>query len=372
MKKISFLLCITCILCYLSTFCKPLFGQTKNVSGASRQVELNEVWRVADKDKNYDFYLKSPQKIITATDESLIIFDSQRILRFSSSGKFLGCLFKRGSGPGEYNSMIDIKFSGKRMYAFTFQPYKVLEADMEGTYIKEYRLDSNVRIQKIVAMEKNKFYFFRGIPKSIRNLKSGPFERQMELVWSLLKGGSESAGYERTEQVFPEKWYVIKHRGMRVGVLEPINHVFDGNDKLFLSNTREYLIKIVSLSEKKVVGTIKRKYKSVPYKLEEPEEDKEFSKIAPEYFCDIQDIFLNKEQLWVLTSTRDERKGWLVDIFNLNGRFLESVFLDIPGKTTIYKINADPIAIHDSTFISIEETEQGDKELAKYKIRETG
>jgi hypothetical protein len=136
----------------------------------------------------------------------------------------------------------------------------------------------------------------------------------------------------------------------------------DGN-RLYVSHTRDYLIEALDLNKGQVAVRFKRKYPSVKYKERGWEENyyKKFGAPKIKYEIDISGLFINKDSLWVKTSTSDKEKGDLFDVFDSQGRFIDNFYLGA-GRTLL-----NPYG--DTAFI-LEKDKAENYLLIKYKIRE--
>ena len=58
----------------------------------------------------------------------------------------------------------------------------------------------------------------------------------------------------------------------------------------------------------------------------------------PKFFNDISALYIVNDKLWVRTSTRDEEKGYLIDVFEFDGRFIDSFYLktEVRGIISTY------------------------------------
>jgi WD40 repeat protein len=127
------------------------------------------------------------------------------------------------------------------------------------------------------------------------------------------------------------------------------------------SHSSEYMIRIVDIEQSKVIRTFTRKYPRVKH----PENDfeKEFNKNfnAPkmEYEPDVRGMKLSAGRIWVSTSTMDQKKGDLWDVFSIDGKFLDSLYLG-PGRDLL---KVDP----DTIFVS-EKNPDETISVVKYKI----
>ncbi len=125
------------------------------------------------------------------------------------------------------------------------------------------------------------------------------------------------------------------------------------NKFLFISNTEDYLVKLYDMDSNKNLRSFKRKYKRV-----KPPKDYRWGGIysrdgtrmgppPPKYFTDLSAFYIVNDKLWVRTSTRDDVKGYLIDVFEFDGRFVDSFFLktDLRG---IISTHVDSIFIRET------------------------
>jgi hypothetical protein len=103
-----------------------------------------------------------------------------------------------------------------------------------------------------------------------------------------------------------------------------------GDDRFVLAHTPEYLIKIFDAKTQKVICQFKREYKRVP----RPSQSQGGisgsggpSAERPKYMNDISDLHIVKDKILAQTSTVDPRKGILFDVFDMEGRYIDSFYL---------------------------------------------
>jgi len=124
------------------------------------------------------------------------------------------------------------------------------------------------------------------------------------------------------------------------------------NKFLFIANTEEYLVKLYDIESHKILRSFKRKYKRV-----KPPKDYRWGGIysrdgkrlgppPPKFINDISALYIVNDKLWVQTSTRDEAKGYLIDVFEFDGRFVDSFYLKTNGR--IISSHGDSIFIRES------------------------
>ena len=103
-----------------------------NLSKIARSVRYVEL------ESTPDSYLSAVTKAIFL-DDQIIVLDEQsnKLLRFSSEGKFLGTIGAGGRGPGEYVrvTQLEVNQINKTIYVFDISQGKVLKFNLDGTFI---------------------------------------------------------------------------------------------------------------------------------------------------------------------------------------------------------------------------------------------
>ena len=95
--------------------------------------------------------------------------------------------------------------------------------------------------------------------------------------------------------------------------------------------------------------------------LREVEFMKKYNNPKKKYKEDIKNLYLNQNSLWVETSTKDDDKGIMIDVFNPEGKFTDNFFLNL---------NGDLISVHNN-YIFVRETDEDENWVVKeYKIVE--
>jgi len=134
------------------------------------------------------------------------------------------------------------------------------------------------------------------------------------------------------------------------------------DEHICVCHTTEYLIKVLALNEGNVIRHFRREYSRVSNALtdEELERNQRFNIPNKKYKNDIVRLFQNQDFLWVQTSTQDELKGTLFDIFNNDGIYIDNFYLKVIG--TIMTI------IQDSVYVK-ETDSSGNIQIVKYNFK---
>lgn len=369
--RILFFVCMICI--------APLLVGTEELSvienlngpvnkSAGRIVKLTEVMRISGEHDN--FFFKRPSKIQIAPDDSIFLIDKKQFLRFDKSGRFLGNLHKVGEGPGETAYIRDYFFSKKGILIFSSRPPKIIETDLAGHLLKEYRIENKMGFKRTIGLYNGRYWSaFSGYFDSGKKA-TGIADIKLKLGWETIDGKADN-----TNLVFTEKAYFSKRtigNGVRTtgGILVPAIFAMDRNGNIFVSDSREYSIKRVSLEKEKIVGKFTRKYPRVPYREETDKKGKRSKSLAPppKFFNDIQKLLFHKESLWILTSSIVKGKGIMVDVFSKDGQYTDSFFLDLPQVDTIVDLKLKSIAVNEDYLITVEKDEEENPYLIKYVL----
>jgi len=324
---------------------------------AVRVLKLQEVFRITE--KSDDFYFKSPRNLKVDSEGSFFLIDENQILKFSSDGRFLKNLFKKGQGPGEISSRSHSRLSYFLLKndIFLYDPTgsKIIHIDGDGNLIEEVKIEVSL-LSELYGPANEGFIFTDEAPSPMG--KSGFHDVDMSIIW-ISRDGSSS----RKVMVFPKELYMDKNFAMDwapfYGLLE------SEAQKLFICHTSEYKIVIADLGKGQVIKEFNRKYRRAKYVMTERQKQfYERSKIKlPErkYKNDILGLFLNKGNLWVKTSKSDKKKGMLIDVFNKEGKYVDNFYLNLEGSL---------MATH-GDFIFVKEADEDENiQIVKYKIIE--
>jgi len=324
---------------------------------AGRVLQLEEVFRITD--ESGDFYFSAPVNLKVDSEGNFFIIDENQILKFSADGKFLKNLFKKGQGPGEistrYHWGLSYFLLNDEIILHDSDGNKIIRMDDEGNLIEEIKLKTT-RLQKMYGPTDQGFIFMNESPANI-----GPTGfRDVDMSIILVpKDGNTS----RTIMIFPKKIYSGKNFGMD---WDKFFALFDSkNQQIFVSHTGEYKIVSADLNTGQVIKSFNRKYSRAKYVI--PEGLKKFYEKSnikrPErkYENDILGLFFHKNHLWVKTSTKDEKKGVLFDVFSREGKYIDSFHLDLKGEL---------MAVQEDCIFVSEKDEVENIQIVKYKIIE--
>lgn len=307
-----------------------------------RVVELKEVMSIDDVGSNYFF--KYPHDLKVAPDGSIFVSDREQLLQFGREGNFLWNYFKKGQGPEEMQGVSNYFFSDNHIIVFDGRLKKILWYTLGGKFIKEFRIHE-LPIFSTLQHFHNNIYYFMGSRMPSTKGKATVIDVQYDLISAI--EGSQKVEKLRT---FPVESFAITSggSGAMASIAEMITVPYD--KYLVICHTQNYLMKIYDLESNKIIRLFKREYDRVRV----PKGRKVGGTIwvggktygAPrDYLNDITKIFVYKDLLWVMTSTTIEKKGVLIDVFNFEGRYIDSFYLKTPGKIDPIFIGYTPMTI---------------------------
>jgi hypothetical protein len=145
---------------------------------------------------------------------------------------------------------------------------------------------------------------------------------------------------------------------------DPFDMVLDEKTGyLYVSCARDYMIHVLDLNKGEVIRSFNRKYEKVCYEMSESEKDftKKFNAPKKKYEEDIERLHLYKGLLWVETSTKDEKQGIMIDVFNDEGQFLDNFYLACDGSL---------MSVRDNFIFVSKSDEEGNYIIKKYIIED--
>jgi hypothetical protein len=320
---------------------------------AGRVLKLQEIWRITD--EGGQFYFKYPTELRMSSDGHIFLADENELLKFTPEGKFIKNLFKKGQGPGEIKSDFAYFLHDNEIYIYDFMALKMIRTDLNGEFIKQVRIESGPY---------NGFYgVFKDWLIFLKDVFPPPAERKSKLQYMpcAIRLVSEDGKIEKECYMFQRQMF-FQPNGFTSWTRWASILSEDGN-RLYVSHTRDYLIETLDLNKGQVINRFKRVYPSVKYKERGWEKNfyKKFNAPKIRYEIDIAGLFINKDSLWVRTSTSNKGKGALFDVFDAKGRFIDNFYLGA-GRTLL-----NPYG--DTVFV-LEKDQAENYRLIKYKIME--
>ena len=322
---------------------------------AGRVLALSEAWRVSD--ESGEFYFKHPRNLRVADDGPIFLADDAQLLKFSPDGEFLENLYKKGQGPGEIEDFFIYDLYDGQLFIQDLNSLRFWRADLDGVF------------QEHISLSSKDFRNFSGaLPDSFLFVqttlhppaeKTGGLMETPETVVSHARDGS----YLRDIVTFKRQMFLAPG----VARLWDFSTITLSPDRklLYAFHGRDYLVEVVDIASGAIVKRFRRLYPKVPYAERgwEPNFRKKYGAPKIEFESDIINLHPAGKHLWVETSTIDKTKGKLFDVFDEEGRFIDSFHLG-PGRRLL--------AVLDGHIFCQKNNEDETISIVKYKIDKEG
>lgn len=290
---------------------------------AGRVISLEEVMRIEDKGE--DFYLKAVYGLAVGRDGSVFVQDEQKqLLRFDPNGRFIGNLLKLGQGPGELTGLISFLVLDNQVSLFG-NPRNVVVLDFQGHLIQEVPLNEIAgSLTDFIACTPAFFLFNRS--RYLGPMKGdGWTDISNEILQVSRKDGKAEILADFPIPAYAKAAPSGKSDFRMSGVLRTVSL---DEATLGVSHSAEYMVKVFDLKNREVTAAFKRSYKRIK-KLSGGgvRGTRNASFDPPEFEYDISRIHSVDGRFWIQTSTADEGKGVLFDVFDKAGRYIDCFFL---------------------------------------------
>jgi hypothetical protein len=349
---VSFLIAVTMLLFSAVVFAQVVENPAKpKAKNAGRILQLTEVWKITD--AGGEFFLKYPHNLQFVEDGSIFLAEAGQFLRFSPEGKFLKNLFNNGQGPGEIEDEFSYYIHGRDLFIQDMNSQRFWRADFNGVFQEQISL-ANKNYNDFVGVVPDGFLFLKMVWPPLSE-RTGKLMAVLHTVALVARDGSERrdvATFKPRRFLFPQ--------GMMSWDSSIIVPSPDAK-LLYAFNGRDYLIEIVDLATGAVIKRFNRAYPKVPHVEQKREIDfrKKYGTPKKEYEPDVNNLYPVGEHLWVETSTDDKTKGRLIDVFDKDGRFLDSFYLGA-GRTLM--------AVREDAVFCLEKNEDETITIVKYRI----
>ena len=329
---------------------------------AGRVVALKEVARITD--EKGKFFFVQPFNVLTGHDGSVYVQESQQLLKFDAQGRFVKNLLKKGQGPGELDdNLTDVIVREKDIVLWSSNNYKLIRLDLDGRLIEDKKLVQGF-LGSLLGTFGGRYFFLRYEIDAAkpRPRINGIFETPRRLV--IVPENGEAVP---TPVLMPMTEAV--HFGPRSSSIMTISRAMPvaADDRtVFLFHSPDYLIKLLDLETGEVVRTFRREYDRVKYDIKAtpgyPAE------LVPKFHNDLCRLLWHKGNLWAVTSTFDQNKGILVDVFSREGQYLDNFYLPLLKIRRNNPQYYAPMAIWGNFLYLLEADEDDIISLIKYEI----
>lgn len=337
----------------------PAKATSKN---AGRVVKLESLLSIKDDGEKNP--LRGPYDILVGHDGSIYFYDNFEFFKFSPEGKFIFKVVRSGQGPGEAQMRTVAVVRDDQIIVQAWSPPKVMWFDRSGRLKAEKRTD-NFRLYLSIFMAKDFLFGFReGELVPSPEVKEG----YLDIPTSLDEIAPDFA--KRTERIsFPIENYVVRGGGALWQSLF-IRYVMKDEKTLFISHTVNYKLLKYDLGLNKIEKAFGRKYQRIarPPEKEVSQRPGVMSPPPRKYYLDISTLLIYKDQLWVVTSTRDSKGNRLVDVFDMSGHYIDNFYLQYPEGLSHAYFSSSDVTIAGDFLYSIDEEKVGTMSVNKYRI----
>jgi hypothetical protein len=286
---------------------------------AGRALSLSEVWRVSD--EGGEFYFKIPSNLRFSDDGTIFLAEAGQLLKFSADGKFLENLYKKGQGPGEIEDFFVYDLYDRQLFIQDINSRRFWRADLDGVFQEHISLSSK-DFRSFLGVLPDTFLFVKTTLHPPAE-KTGGLMETPETVVSHARDGS----YLRDIVTFKRQMFLAPGLArlwdFSIITLSPDRKL------LYAFHGRAYLVDVIDIASGATIKRFRRLYPKVPYAERgwEPNFRKKYGAPKIEFEIDIINLHPAGEHLWVETSTNDKTKGKLFDVFDEEGRFVDSFHL---------------------------------------------
>ena len=292
---------------------------------AGRILQLDEVLRISD--EGGDFYFKSPRILKVAPDGSLFIYDQEQLLRFDERGNFIYNYFKKGQGPGEIEYLSNYVVLEDVLIIHSRSPNKLIYFSLNGELQDEKSLQELSSSLRLLFYKEGTFYFKKSeFPRTDKGSEVMDWDQTLVSLSGDMNTLTAHAN-------FPIETLVMG--GGAVSNMSVYTALVQ-NRYLFVTHTSEYMLRIFDIETNRLIKSVTRKYKRVKRPKGQGSaafliDGKRFEAPGSEILSDIGQVVEFRGNLWARTSTRNKEERYLYDVFDIEGAYLDSFYLDVNG-----------------------------------------
>lgn len=326
-------------------------------------LELKEIMRIRDDSRIISF--RGPYDLQIADDHSIYFYDSMQLYKYDNKGNFVFRIIRPGQGPGEASMRTSALITNDGITIQAKSPPKIMLFDLGGNLKDEKKIENTGCFDFVGFMGKNIYGFLEGSVPHGKDVREGYIDVPTWL-WEI------TPDFQHQTKKFPFaiKYYVIKNGGAWWQRAELI-FVLKKPSTLFVSHTSQYNVTKFDLERNRIELVFKREYKRVKYvpdKIELRRIPGVLSPPPPKYYADIAKLLIHDERLWVITSTANKDGSRLVDVYDMEGDYVDCFYLKFPAGISHKYFYSGNIVIKDQYLYSIDEHDDGTRSVAKYLV----
>lgn len=328
-------------------------------NNARRKIHLKEIMRIRDDGK--DIIFRHPENLVIDNHENIYFLSSPHLYKYDRDGNFIFKIIGTGQGPGEADPGLRKRFAiiNDEIVVRAISPLKVMKFDLNGVLEEEIKLIEPFRLFTFIGSFGEKIYTVQTEVSWELEGKSG----YIDFPGNIYEFSLDFQEYEKT-YTFPVNFYFDRSAWFGQAFLEFAIKDFQN---LFVVHTSEYKIVRFNLKSKKIdevitreFGRIKRpKIKKKPGFLYGPDR---------EYYQDVQKLLIFRDNLWVITSEKNEENDWLIDVYDMEGKFIDSFFLCFPDEIEPKRYRTIELIAWNKFLYSADQDKEGYYSIGKYSV----
>ena len=326
---------------------------------AGRIVRLRPVMRIEDDGEQVIF--RAPGRLQFGEDGCIYCYDSFKLYKFDAQGNFVFKIIEQGQGPGEATMRTEALVGSKKIIVYALSPPKFMKFDLDGKFMNETRHQITHLFKGFLGFFNEKYYgFYEEIPSE----EMGK-EGYLDFMQVLYEITSDFLTFEKKHS-FPVKQYTVSGAWWPRA---PFDFAFKDIKHVFINHTSEYRILLFNVEKNTIEKIFTRKYKRINYPQDK--EEKRPGALSPppyKYYHDIHKLLFYGDLLWVFTSTKDKVGNRLVDVYDLEGKYVDNFFLQFPKEYTPRHFAYGAIAVKDGFIFTIDEDSANTFSIGKYEV----
>jgi len=287
-------------------------------SEVGRILKIEEMFRIND--DSGEFFFQWASNLQIAEDGSIFLTDVDQFLKFAPDGKYLKNIYKKGQGPGEIqSSFFHYHLHGENIFVYDPMNTKMILMDLEGRLIGEFKLAE--RYVQFIGLWDDDFIFTKySWPDSAERVG-----KLFDIPGKILLISKEGDIINECPGI-PWKIFLHPNLGQRLPMLATC--LSEDCKSYFISDPDQYMVSLFDLEKFKFIRKFRREYSRVRRPNRETPLRSSIKIPEIEYENDIVDLYNFMGNLWVETSTNDDKTGTLYDVFNILGQYIDSFWLD--------------------------------------------
>ena len=263
-------------------------------------------------------------------------------------------IFKLGQGPGEIaGAFFYYHLKGKKIFIYDPMNSKIIVMDQEGILIEEFRLTA--RYPQFIGLWKDKFIFTKYFWPAAEEQTGKVFDILGKILYVSREGNIVDGC-----PGIPMKRFLHPNLAVRIPALA--TQMSEDGKLCFIGDPDEYMVSVLDLEKLEFIKKFKREYPRVKSQKRETPPRTSIKIPETKYENDIVDLYNFKGNLWIETSTDDDRKGTLYDVFDRESQYIDCFWLDVGGSL---------MTTHEDFLFVRKQHEDGSMSVVKYRVLET-